>query len=183
MLKSRREWGTFPLAVEPGWWRSSHSTTSVHSIFDRTLETLAFRGAFDYTLDAKNRLTVPAKFRAALSEGMVLAKSVDPCVAVWRAEDYERFIAETLQDVNPLSPKRRQLERYLSANSFDAELDGAGRVGIPTKLAEHAGLGKEVVVTGVGRFFEVWDRERWLAYDTTLTAEIPDIAASLGHPA
>jgi MraZ protein len=47
-----------------------------------------FRGTFDHTLDAKNRLTVPARYRAALSEGVVLVMTVDlkPWVAVWRAE-------------------------------------------------------------------------------------------------
>jgi MraZ protein len=144
---------------------------------------LAFRGAFDYTLDAKNRLTVPAKFRAALAGGVVLAKGVDPCVAIWRAEDYERFVAGAVEGSNPLSPQRRQIERFFSANGFDAELDGAGRVGIPAKLAAHAGLAKDVVVTGAGSCIEVWDRSRWEAYDSELTTDIPDIAASLGHPA
>jgi MraZ protein len=143
---------------------------------------LVFRGAFDYTLDAKNRLTVPAKFRAALSEGMVLAKGVDPCVAIWRAEDYERFVAVSLDGVNPMSGKRRQLERFMWANSFDSELDGTGRVGIPPKLMDHAGLAKEVVVTGAGNRVEVWDRAAWSAYDADLSAEISDIAESLVHP-
>ena len=51
-----------------------------------------FRGTFDHTLDAKNRLTVPARYRAALAEGVVLAMPVDlkPCVGVWRPEEYER---------------------------------------------------------------------------------------------
>ncbi len=144
---------------------------------------MVFRGAFDYTLDAKNRLTVPAKFRAALSEGMVLAKGFDPCVAIWRPEDYERFIERSLEGVNPIAGKRRQLERFLWANSFDSELDGAGRVGMPPKLMEYAGLAKEVVVTGSGNRIEVWDRVAWNAYEADLTADISDIAESIVHPA
>ena len=52
-----------------------------------------FRGTFDHTLDAKNRLTVPARYRAALAEGVVLAMPVDlkPCVGVWHPEEYERY--------------------------------------------------------------------------------------------
>jgi MraZ protein len=143
---------------------------------------LVFRGAFDYTLDAKNRLTVPAKFRAALSEGLVLAKGFDPCVAIWRPAEYEQFLAAALEGVNPIAGKRRQLERFLLANSFDSELDGTGRVGMPPKLMEHAGLAKEVVVMGAGNRVEVWDRAAWSAYDADLTAEISDIAESLVHP-
>jgi MraZ protein len=144
---------------------------------------LAFRGAFDYTLDAKNRLTVPAKFRATLSEGVVLAKGVEPCVAVWRASDYEDFISGALRNLNPMSPEHRQLQRYFSMNAFDIELDGAGRVMVPPKLMAHAGLAKEVVVSGAGTCLEVWDRERWQSHDEELTTEIPDLTARLGHPA
>ena len=50
---------------------------------------MAFRGTFDYSLDAKNRLTVPSKFRAVLSDGVVLAKGVEQCVQIWPAKDYE----------------------------------------------------------------------------------------------
>ena len=50
---------------------------------------MAFRGTFDHTLDAKNRLTIPAKFRAALSEGVVLAKGIERCVQVWTRTEVE----------------------------------------------------------------------------------------------
>jgi MraZ protein len=144
---------------------------------------LAFRGAFDYTLDAKNRLTVPAKFRATLSEGVVLAKGVEPCVAVWPAADYEAYMDRALRDLNPMSPEHRRLQRHFSRSAFDVELDGAGRVMVPAKLMEHANLKKDVVVTGAGSCLEVWDRGRYEADDEELTADIPDLTARLGHPA
>ena len=144
---------------------------------------MAFRGAFDYTLDAKNRLTVPAKFRATLSEGVVLAKGVEPCVALWRAADYENFISSALSNLNPMTPEYRKLQRYYSANAFDVELDGAGRVMVPPALMAHAGLEKDVVVSGAGTCLEVWDRERWKAHDEELSTDISDLTASLGHPA
>jgi MraZ protein len=143
---------------------------------------LAFRGAFDYTLDAKSRLTVPAKFRAALSEGMVLARGIDPCVAIWRPEEYDRYFESSLHGVNPMSSKHRQLERFLLSNSFESELDSAGRVGMPAKLMDYARLTKDVVVAGAGNRIEVWDRVAWSSYDADVTAEISDIAESLGHP-
>jgi len=144
---------------------------------------LAFRGAFDYTLDAKNRLTVPAKFRATLSEGVVLAKGVEPCVAIWRATDYEDFINGALSSLNPMTPEYRKLQRYYSANAFDVELDGAGRVMVPPALMAHAGLEKDVVVSGAGTCLEIWDRKSWKAHDEELTTDISDLTASLGHPA
>jgi MraZ protein len=160
-----------------------HHLGSTHFFQTGRTQTLAFRGAFDYTLDAKNRLTVPAKFRATLSEGVVLAKGVEPCVAVWRASDYESFISAALQNMNPMSSDYRDLQRFLNSNAFDVELDGAGRVMVPPKLMSHAGLSKEVVVSGAGDCLEVWDRGRWQTQDDKLTTSIPDLTARLGHPA
>jgi MraZ protein len=144
---------------------------------------MAFRGTFDYSLDAKNRLTVPAKFRAALADGVVLAKGLDPCVAVWTPAEFDAYVTTSLEGFHPLSPERQKLERFFSANSLDAELDSAGRVGIPSFLLDHARLRKEVVVTGSGRSLEVWDRAAWADYNSALATDISDITARLGHPA
>ena len=63
--------------------------------FDRQI----LPGTFEYTLDAKNRLTVPSKFRAALSDGVVLAKAVEPCVAIWTPQAYEAQTAAALPQI------------------------------------------------------------------------------------
>ena len=112
-----------------------------------------FRGTFDHTLDAKNRLTVPARYRATLAEGVVIAMPVDlkPCVGIWRPEDYERYTQRALAELPPLSPRLTELERFFYGSSQDAELDAAGRIMVPGFLGEHAALQKEVVVVGVGR--------------------------------
>jgi transcriptional regulator MraZ len=141
---------------------------------------MAFRGTFDYTLDAKNRLTVPAKFRAALSDGVVLAKGVEECVEVWRPGDYDAYAETVLGDRNPFSPEARQLTRFLAANAHDTELDSAGRVGVPDFLREHARLAKDVVVAGAGDRLELWDKAAWADQNASLTKSVPDIAAALG---
>jgi len=140
-----------------------------------------FRGTFDYSLDAKNRLTVPARFRAALSDGVVLAKRVAGCVALWRPDDYDAYMQGALAGLNPMSPQAEQLERFFSANSHDTELDSAGRIGIPPFLIAHAGLGKDVVVTGAGRCLEIWDRAAWHEYNEQLAGEVAAITSNLGN--
>jgi MraZ protein len=140
---------------------------------------VAFRGTFELTLDAKNRLTVPAKLRATLAQGVVLAKGVERNVGIWKPEDYEAQIQATLAGQNPMSPQARELRRFFSSGAFDTELDAAGRVMIPALLVEHAGLAREVVVTGAGDCLEVWDRTAWRDYEPDLTNRITDITASL----
>jgi MraZ protein len=143
---------------------------------------LAFRGQFDYSLDAKKRLNVPAKFRAAFSGGLILQKWLEPCVAIWAPQAFESFTDSFLPDLNPLSSERRKLTRWFAGNSWDAELDAAGRVTLNQPLLEHAGIDKEVVVVGNIDHLEVWDRRRWLADQRDLDSEIVGIAESLGHP-
>ena len=140
---------------------------------------MAFRGTFELTLDAKNRLTVPAKLRAALAEGVVLAKGVDRNVGIWKPEDYEAQIHASLAGQNPMSPQARELRRFFSSGAFDTELDAAGRVMIPAFLVDHAGLDRDVVVTGAGDCLEVWSRTAWRDYEPDLTNRITDITASL----
>jgi MraZ protein len=144
---------------------------------------MAFRGTFDHSLDAKNRLTVPAKFRATLAEGVVLAKGLERCVAVWTPREYDAYVSASLSGFHPLSQEAQKLKRFFAANSFDTELDSAGRVMVPPFLMEHAGLRKEVVVTGAGESLELWDRSTWTTYNAALASDVTEITASLVHPA
>ena len=144
---------------------------------------MAFRGHFDYSLDAKNRLNVPPKFRAAFSDGMVLVRGLDPCVWLWAPDAFEQFTGQVLGNLNPVSAERRKLTRAMAGHSFDAELDAAGRVTLPQSLIEHAGISKDLVVVGVLDYLEVWSRERWLADQPELSADVAEIAEGLGHPA
>jgi MraZ protein len=141
----------------------------------------SFRGTFDYSLDAKNRLTVPARFRAALAEGVVMAKGTEPCVALWTPKDYEAYTDAVLGGLHPLSEEAEKLQRFFAANSHETELDAAGRVGFPSFLLEHAALHKEVVVTGAFNRLEVWDRGAWAAYNDSLVSDIKDIRKQLSH--
>ena len=143
---------------------------------------MAFRGSFDYSLDAKNRLTVPAKFRAELSGGVVLAKGLERNVDIWVPDAYDALVERSLAGMNPMSPDARRLRLWFSANAFDTELDAAGRVQIPAALIEYAALRKEVVVTGASESLQVWDRAAWADFNDTLTGEIAGITERLGHP-
>ena len=146
---------------------------------------MAFRGTFDHTLDAKNRLTVPARYRSALADGVVLAMTIDQeaCVGMWRPDDYERYTERALADQAPLSVARAELERFVYGGSADVELDAAGRVMVPAFLAAHAGLQKEVVVVGTGERLELWDRARWTDHRPALLGGVAEITARVGHPA
>ena len=110
---------------------------------------LAFHGTFDHTLDAKNRLTVPSKFRSALAGKVFLVKGADRCLSVYPEDTYTAMTSAALAGLNPLSAQARELSRFFYANAMEVELDGAGRIMLPARFMEHAGIGsREVVVAG-----------------------------------
>ena len=143
---------------------------------------MAFHGTFEHSLDAKNRLTIPAKFRAALAGKVFLVRGVDPCISLYPEATYTQLTQAALSGLNPFSPQARELKRMLYGNAMDVELDSAGRVMLPAKFMEHAGISREVVITGAGECLELWDRSTWQDYDSDLTARASDLTASLGHP-
>ena len=144
---------------------------------------MAFTGTFDHNLDAKNRLTIPSKFRADLSKGVFLSRAVDKCVSSVSERDLhgDGRSGALPGHESAVSQQGRELRRLLYGNALETELDSAGRVMLTPKFLEHAGIGREVVITGVGDCLELWDRSAWEAYDTDLTARAPELTESLGH--
>lgn len=143
---------------------------------------MAFRGHYEHSLDAKHRLSIPARFRSAFASGLVLAKDSDACVAAWTPQVHETIIERALAGQNPLGGQYKQIQRFFQANSFDVELDSAGRVILPPPLLEHAQIEKEVVVAGVGDHLEVWGRERWAELQAALDGSIGEVTEALGDP-
>ena len=145
---------------------------------------MAFHGTFDHTLDAKNRLTVPSKLRTAFAEGAFLVRSAENCISLYPSATYSALTEAALSGLNPLSAQARELSRLFYANALEVELDGAGRIMLPPRFMQHAGIAsREVVVAGAGDCLELWDRAGWETYDADLAQRAPDLTASLGHPA
>jgi MraZ protein len=140
---------------------------------------LAFRGHFEYTLDAKNRLNVPPPFRAAFADGVVLSQWFEPCIAVWTPEGLEAFTDTFLPKLNPVGARHRTLSSFFAHGAFDTKLDGAGRVTLNKPLIDLAGLKKDVIVAGSLNHLEVWDPTRWRDYQREVAAEVTELAESL----
>ena len=111
-------------------------------------------------------------------------KGAEPCLSLYPAATYQAMAEAALASMNPLSTRKREFSRLFYANAMSMELDGAGRIMLPPRFMEHAGIGaREVVVAGAGDCLELWDRAAWESYETELAQRAPDLTASLGHPA
>ena len=119
-------------------------------------------GRFQHNIDAKGRIFVPAKLREKLGDGFIAAAVMDHCVSLYSMEEWDK-LQQGLADM-PMT-KARKLQRYLSANACDVQVDAQGRILLPQKLRAYAGLDKDVVIIGVSNRAEIWNAERWAALE------------------
>ena len=136
-------------------------------------------GAHEHTIDDKNRLTLPAKFRQAFADGVVVTRGLDGCLYAFRRPDWDRLVESRLATLDPLSPEGRRLERFFYSGASETELDKQGRVMLPRELIEHAKLGREVVVAGVNERLEIWDRATWRRELAEVEGSAEDVAERL----
>ena len=118
-------------------------------------------GEYEHTIDDKNRLTLPAKFRDSFAGGLVLTRGLDRCLNAFSGEGWREYVETRLAGLDPLSSEGREMRRYLFSGAAESQPDRQGRVLVPPRLAEYAGLKRDVVVAGVGDRLEIWDRNAW----------------------
>jgi MraZ protein len=140
---------------------------------------MAFRGQYEHSLDSKDRLTIPARFRVALSEGIVLVAGLDPCVELYTPQGYEEFSQRFLDELNPLSKRGRMMSRRFNASASDENLDSAGRVRIARHLIDHAGLEGPCMVVGNANRLEIWNPARWAEHYADVDSQAEQMAEEL----
>jgi len=136
-------------------------------------------GEYEHTLDDKNRITLPAKFRAAFAAGVVVTRGMDGCLYAYRQEDWDKLVDSRLAGLDPLSKEGRRMSRFFFSGAAEAELDKQGRVMIPAALIEHAGLGRNIVVAGVRDHLELWDGAAWRKEMKEVEGSAEDVAERL----
>ena len=118
-------------------------------------------GQFSHNIAAKGRLFIPASLRKELGQTFHVTVGQDHCLSVYSDESWAAFMAR----LKELSYNEVKKLRALFAYAADCEPDSQGRILIPAKLREYAGLTKEVVVVGSFDRAEIWSAERWAAIE------------------
>ena len=124
---------------------------------------MIFRGRFEYTIDPKGRVNIPAPFRDRLQESsqasFFLTNSSD-CLYAFAADDWAR-IEERLARVPSTDRKMNAFVRFFLGGAVEVVPDKQGRILVPPSLRTYAGLEKEVVILGMPNRFEIWSLARW----------------------
>ena len=133
-------------------------------------------GEFEHTLDAKGRISMPAKLKKDIGDIFILTKGLDGCLFAFSMEEWLNF--ETKLKTLPLSDKNsRNFVRFFLSGATECEIDKQGRFLIPNNLREAASLVKEAVIIGVGTRIEIWDKSKWKLKDEEISAD--EIAQNL----
>ncbi len=137
-------------------------------------------GEYEHTLDAKGRVSMPAKLRRDMGEAFVVTKGLDGCLFAFSLEEWSNF--ENKLKALPLSDRNaRNFVRFFLAGATECEIDKQGRFLIPANLRTAASLEKETIIIGVGTRIEIWDKSTWLKKDEEISAdEIADNMTMLG---
>jgi MraZ protein len=138
-------------------------------------------GEYEHTLDDKNRLTLPAKFRQTFAGGIVLTRGMDGCLYGYAKPEWDRFVERRLESLDPMSREARQMSRFLFAGASETEPDKQGRVMVPAALLAHGKLQRDVVVAGVRDHIEIWERAAWRKHLEEVEGSVESVAERLAQ--
>ena len=125
-----------------------------------------FRGFFEYSIDDKGRVNIPAKFRKSLNpeadETFVIVRGPNNCLQAFPQDAWSRFEDEL--DKRPTTPETMKLKRHLYNSISDSKLDGQGRVMLTSHQLSVANINDKVMLVGQGNYIEFWSPEAYQKY-------------------
>lgn len=119
-----------------------------------------FLGQYRHNLDDKGRLTIPARFRDLLTEGVYITQGFESNLLAFTAASFEK-ISQRINQMSLTDPAVRQLRRLLFSAAVLSEVDRSGRILLPPFLRDVAGIQTDVMLVGAGDYFEIWSPEHW----------------------
>lgn len=119
-----------------------------------------FLGQFTHSIDSKGRITIPVRFRAALSSGACVTQGFERNLIVYTTKSFER-LAQRAAALTTTDPDARAVMRVIFGRASEVGLDSSGRILVPPFLREYARLDGETVLVGAGQYFEIWSGEAW----------------------
>ncbi|KYH35648.1 protein MraZ [Clostridium tepidiprofundi DSM 19306] len=125
-----------------------------------------FIGEYKHSIDNKNRIIIPSKFREELGSPFVLTKGLDGCLYAYPMGEWE--ILEKKLRTLPLTNKNaRAFVRFFFSGANEVVLDKQGRALVSQNLLEYASIDREIVSIGVSNRIEIWSKKNWDEYNNS----------------
>ena len=123
-----------------------------------------FIGEYNHSVDAKNRISIPSKFREELDGKFIMTKGLDGCLYVYTMNEWKK-LEQKLSSLPLTNKDARAFVRFFFSGACEIEIDKQGRALIPQNLKEYADVKKEIVSIGVSSRIEIWSKEKWNEYN------------------
>ena len=141
-------------------------------------------GEYIHTIDAKNRISMPAKFRQELGKKIIITPGLDSCLFIFTAEEWGKVskkLSDSASDLSFLKADQRSFNRYMFGRAAEVEIDSIGRILIPEFLKEKIGLKDSAAVVGVEDRIEVWNEKAWREQKKEVEKRAEQLAEKLGN--
>ena len=115
-------------------------------------------GTYQNSIDSKNRLIIPVKYREQLGGSCMLTRGFDKCLYIYSMEDWD-VLVEKIKQLKQSDRDVRKFIREFFSNTEECHLDAQGRILIPQNLREYAGITKDLVTKGAMDKIEIWSAE------------------------
>ena len=139
-----------------------------------------FIGEYNHTLDPKNRVIMPSKFREKLGDSFVMTKGLDNCLFIYSSQDWS-IVEDKLKSLPMTNKDARAFVRFFFAGACECDLDKQGKMVIPNYLKEHANIDKELVIIGVSTRIEIWSKEEWNKFNNDANISYEDVAEKMSQ--
>ena len=139
-----------------------------------------FIGEYIHSIDTKKRVAVPAKFRSELGKKAVITRGPDQSLVLYSMDEWNK-VASKIAELPTGQRDMRSFARFFLAGASEVELDNLGRIPIPDFLKSHAELEEEVVIIGVFKRIEIWNKQHWEKYKKEIEGAADQLAEKLGE--
>ncbi len=120
-----------------------------------------FTGEFEHSVDSKNRIFVPAKFREELGETFMVVRDIRrPILKMYSLEAWQEYLVPIRAQERKISEKTM---RYLHRNAAQVSPDSQGRIVLSASLLAYAEIKKEAMVVGCSDYCEIWALDKYTA--------------------
>lgn len=141
-----------------------------------------FRGQFTYSIDAKNRISIPAKLRKQMSpeanDSFVMTRGLSSCIDIYPLNEWN-LIEERLLQLNQFNPNDARFIRMFSQYAIEDTMDSQSRIVIPQNLIDYAKIENEVLILGVLKKIEIWNPKIYEDYLSQSPESFEQIAAKV----
>ena len=142
----------------------------------------SFKGSFQFTVDAKGRINLPAKMRKNVApeagDTFVITRGYEKCIYVYPNDEW-LLLETSIRKLHTPNPKHRQFMRALLEHATDVQIDGASRLMLSKDLLDFAGIKNDALIIGVLEHIEIWNPTVYTDYKTALEDSYEDVAAAV----